>query len=61
VTGDKVMKTVLAPSAPWPTYEKKVVPKPLPRVRPTAAQVDAKFEAWLLTIKPVSRRERVKK
>ena len=50
-----VYKTVLAPNAPWPTYEKKVVPKPAPRVRPTAAQVDAKFEAWLKSI------ERVKK
>lgn len=47
------MKTVLAPNAPWPTYEKKVVLKPLPRVRAKTSEVDAKFEAWLKTIERV--------
>ena len=47
------MKTVLAPNAPWPTYEKVVKPNPLPRVRAKPSEVDAKFEAWLKTIERV--------
>jgi len=46
-------KTILAPNAPWPSYEKKVAPKPEPKVRSKPSETDAKFEAWLKTIKPV--------
>ena len=45
-----VYKTVLAPNAPWPMYNK---PK-MPKVRSKPSETDAKFEAWLLTVKPVS-------
>jgi hypothetical protein len=43
-----VYKTVLAPNAPWP-YNK---PK-MPKVRSKPSETDAKFEAWLLTIKRI--------
>ena len=57
------MKTVLAPNAPWPTYqniqkiavkrEKNVPPKPNHSKRKL---IDANFERWLSTIKPVKSR-----
>jgi hypothetical protein len=45
------MKTVLAPNAPWPSYEKAVKPKPPPKVRAKPSEVDAKFEQWLRKLK----------
>jgi hypothetical protein len=54
-----VYKTVLAPNAPWPEVKPKM-PK-VPKVRSKPSGTDAKFEAWLKTIEPVSRRERIKK
>jgi len=44
-------KTVLAPNAPWPSYEKKVAPKPEPKVRSKPSETDAKFEQWLKGLK----------
>jgi hypothetical protein len=45
------MKTVLAPNAPWPTYEKVVKPKPPPKVRSKPSHTDDKFEQWLRRLK----------
>lgn len=57
------MKTVLAPNAPWPVYEKpkqkplreakRVIPKPNPS---KSKLVDANFERWLSTLKPMKSR-----
>jgi len=54
------MKTVLAPNAPWPVYEKPK-PKPVKRVKrvmpkpnPSKGKlVDANFDRWLSTLKPI--------
>ena len=52
------MKTVLAPNAPWPKWEEKVVepPKPKPKPKPKAkppkkdqskiARTDKNFDEW---------------
>lgn len=51
------MKTVLAPNAPWPVYEKpkakrvkRVMPKPNHGKRKL---VDANFERWLNNVTPI--------
>lgn len=65
------MKTVLAPNAPWPTYAmseplkslkqpSEALRKAFKKVRSKPSETDAKFEAWLLTIKPIGV-ERIKK
>jgi hypothetical protein len=38
-----VFKTVLAPNAPWPMYNK---PK-MPKVRSKPSETDAKFKQWM--------------
>lgn len=51
------MKTVLAPNAPWPVYEKPK-PKRVKRVMPKPNHgkrklVDANFERWLNNVTPI--------
>lgn len=50
------MKTVLAPNAPWPVYEKpkpKRVKRVMPKPNPSKGKlVDANFDHWLSTLKP---------
>lgn len=43
-----MIKTTLAPNAPWPYNAPKV-----PKVRSKPEDTDAKFEAWLKTITPI--------
>jgi hypothetical protein len=49
-------KTILASNAPWPTYAepvkkaKRVMPKPSPS---KGKLVDANFDRWLSTLKPI--------
>ena len=54
------MKTVLAPNAPWPVYDKpkpvKLVKRAMPKPSPSKGKlVDANFERWLSTVKPIKR------
>ena len=54
------MKTVLAPNAPWPVYEKPK-PKPVKKAKHVMPKpnhgkrklVDDNFERWLSTLKPL--------
>ena len=52
------MKTVLAPNAPWPVYEKPKTVKRVRRVMPKPDHskrklVDANFERWLNNVTPI--------
>jgi hypothetical protein len=52
------MKTVLAPNAPWPTYAEPEPVKKAKRVMPKrnlskGKLVDANFDRWLSTLKPI--------
>ena len=52
------MKTVLAPNAPWPVYEKQKPVKRVRRVMPKPDHskrklVDANFERWLNNVTPI--------
>jgi len=49
-----MIKTTLAPNAPWPYNQPEVVKaKPAPKARSKPEATDAKFEAWLKSITPV--------